>query len=107
MNGPWFDGPFPHREGDRIELDVYEEEYQGETQLKFRIPKVENPNQKYFEEILGELAKMKLSLTELVEEKRKRDVASGITPPPKKEPLIDPTYPTPEQEVVDLDDVPF
>lgn len=107
INSLWFDGSFPYDTNDKVVMNIFEEEYQGKKQLKFEIPQVENPNQKYFEEILGKLAKMNLSLTELVEDKRKREVGSGIAPPPKKEPLVDPTYPSPEQEGINLDDVPF
>jgi hypothetical protein len=77
---------------------------------------VENPNQHFFEQITNRLSNIDRTLVSLLDEKEKRDIANRIGSPPepkeepKRGPLIDPTfptYPTPEQEDINLDDVPF
>src|SRR3990167_1485815 len=65
INGLWFDGVCPWKENDVVKLVIKEEEYQGRKSLKFELPRKENPNQKQFEEVLGELSKLDLMITQI------------------------------------------
>ena len=65
ISGLWFGADCPWKVGDVVSLIIREEEYQGKKQLKFELPKKENPNQKYFEEILGRLTKLELMITQI------------------------------------------
>lgn len=94
VGGLWFGADCPWKIGDKVTMRIYEEEYQGKKQLKFELPKKENPNQKQFEEVLGELQKIKMLIYELVDEKRKPNL-------PKVEEV---PYPT---EEISPDNIPF
>ena len=65
INGLWFDGACPWKENDVVKLIIAEELYNGKKQLKFELPRKENPNQKYFEEITGRLLKIEMMLIKI------------------------------------------
>src|SRR3990167_10246400 len=71
VSGLWFGADCPWKVGDKIQMEIKEELYNGKKSLKFELPRKENPNQKQFEEVLGELSKIKMLIYELVDEKRK------------------------------------
>jgi hypothetical protein len=66
VGGLWFGADCPWKVGDKVTMRIYEEEYQGKKSLKFELPKKENPNQKYFEEINGRLLKIEMGITEIL-----------------------------------------
>lgn len=79
VNGLWFDGACPWKEGEKIAISISEEIFNGKKSLKFELPRKENPNQKYFEDMNNKLVKILMGLNELLEWKRKSDIASGAT----------------------------
>src|SRR3990167_6408169 len=97
ISGLWFGADCPWKVGESVEIIIREEEYQGKKQWKFEVPKKENPNQKYFEEIMGRLLKLELMLV---------SIGKAVVPQPKEAV----PYPEgePEEPKFDLKkDVPF
>ena len=65
INGLWFDGACPWKENDKVELNITKETYNGKEQLKFELPKKENPNAKANETILNKLTKIELMVIKI------------------------------------------
>src|SRR3990167_2470575 len=87
ISGLWFGADCPWKVGDVVSLIIREEEYQGKKSLKFELPKKENPNQKYFEEITGRLLKLELMIIK---------IGQHLMPPEKDDypPLTEENTPT-------------
>ena len=76
ISGLWFGADCPWKVGESVEIIIREEEYQGKKQWKFELPKKENPNQKYFEEINDRLLKIEMMLIK---------IGQHLMPPPKED----------------------
>ena len=64
LSGVVFDEP-RFKVGEKIELVVSKETYNGKEQLKFELPKKENPNAKANEAILNKLTKIELMVIKI------------------------------------------
>lgn len=91
VNGLWFDGACPWKEGDKIAIIISEEIFNGRKSLKFDLPRKENPNQKYFEDMNNKLVKILMGQAEILEWIRKR--GGGAPPQDNKVDGTDIDYP--------------
>ena len=76
INGLWFDGPCPWKEGDKVQLVIKDEEYNGKISKKFELPRKEDKQNKLNEQILNSLTSLHLKIDaigQLLTPKRKDD----------------------------------
>ena|SRR3990167_8714420 len=87
VSGLWFGADCPWKVGEKIQMEIKKEIYNGKESLKFELPKKENPNQKYFEEIAGRLLKLELMIIK---------IGQHLMPPEKDDypPLTEENTPT-------------
>lgn len=67
ISGLFFGPSCPWEVGDKVPLIITKEVYQGKEQLKFELPKKENPNAKHFEEVKNTLAKHGLMIAQALD----------------------------------------
>ena len=60
-NGLWFAPTCPWKEGDKIEMTISKELYNGKEQLKWELPKKENK----FEKLENDIALLKLAVKDI------------------------------------------
>ena len=89
INGLIFDNPPTWKEGDKIDLIIKDEEYNGITSKKFELPKPANIQGEKLDKVMVELSFIKHQLERIAAVVVKDD------------------YPTPEQEGLDPNKVPF
>lgn len=95
VNGLFFGAQIPWKEGEKVDLNITKELYNGKEQLKFEIPRKENPNAKALEELANRMTKVELRMATL---------ENQLKPQPVKYPEGEP--PTPNFEP-DEDRIPF
>ena len=91
VNGLFFGTQVPWKEGEKVDLVISKETYNGKEQLKFEIPRKENPNAKANEEILNKLTKIELMVIK---------IGQHLMPPKNKIDGTDVDYPAGDPEEV-------